>query len=212
MEPIRVTHVLGYFKEPWYIDWMLRELSQAFKDCPDIEKAKKFALSKIKKAADDGAEIGTNLDKAIKDDPFLTKFVKKMVPEEELCMLAYRKWLDVYKPKSIVPCTRLNATIEGVEVTGEPDLMVDGVLVDIKCARKISLKYWVQVMVYSFLSYGAHSLKTVGCKVGILRLDKTTGSYEYVVKDYDPKLVDVWLGMMEAMVYLKGDDDGNIDV
>lgn len=201
----RVTEALNFFKEPWYIDWLLREISLAFKDIGDIEKAKKFALSKLKKASDDGAEIGTKLDAIIKADPFLKNPIPKLSVEEEFCLIAYRKWLAVYQPKSITPCVRLYGEIDGIEVSGEPDLDVDDVLVDIKCAMKISLKYWVQLMLYRFLR------KSKG-RVAVLRLDKKTGAYEYVIKDYDENLVSVWLGLARAMVYLKGDDNDGVEL
>ena len=182
---IRVTEVLNYFKEPWYVDWVCR--------------VGKREANRVSKAA---MKIGTRVDELIKSNGTPSS---KDKPEVQCAMNAYAKWLHVYKPTLIVNGTRHDTTIEGQEVSGEPDLFVDGVLVDIKCSSKISPLYWVQVNMYSYLT------NHLG-RVGILRLDKTTASYEYVVKDYDKSLVDVWLGLMRAMVYLKGDGDGTVDV
>ena len=178
---IRVTEVLSYFKEPWYIDW--------------VHRVGRTEANKIGKAA---MKVGNRVDEIIKAGGTPTT---KDKPEVHACMAAFNKWRSIYTPLSLTNGTRLFKSIEEVEVTGEPDIFVDGVLVDIKCAGKISLSYWVQVNMYRFL-------EGVEGKVGILRLDKTTGSYEYVVKEYDPSLVAVWVGLMRAMVYLKGDSDG----
>jgi len=195
MEPIRVTQVLDFFKEQWYIDW--------------VHKVGKAQANKIGKAA---MKIGSRVDEIIKKECVESSHIQtqyhKEKQEVQNCLIAYRKWADIYKPKSITPCTRLNATIDGLEVTGEPDLIVDDVLVDIKCAGKISPKYWVQVNMYRYLQDPFNSFREPRGKVGILRLDKTTGSYEYVVKDFDYSLVVVWLGLAKAMVYFKGDEDG----
>ena len=180
---IRITEVLSYFHEPWYVKW--------------VHKVGLTEANKITKAS---MKVGSRVDLIIKNPTMLDK---KESTEVTNCLFAYKKWLDVYKPKSITPCARLFATIEGHEVTGEPDIMVDDVLVDIKCSSKISLSYWIQVNMYRFLQGNLVD------KVGILRLDKVTSSYEYVVKDYDPKLVAVWYGLLNAMVYLRGDDHGD---
>lgn len=184
-EPIRITEVLSYFKEPWYIDW--------------VHRVGRTEANRISKAS---MKIGTRVDELIKKECVESNHIATVYKKESLevqnCLLAYRKWHNNYKPKSLSSCSRLNATIEGQEVTGEPDLMVDDVLVDIKCSTKISPSYWVQVNMYRRLS------EQCG-KVGILRLDKTTSSYEYIVKEFDGKLCDVWVGLMRAFVYYKGD-------
>ena len=197
--PIRVTEVLNYFKEPWYIDW--------------IHRVGRTEANRVSKAA---MKIGTRVDEIIKENPLNPDASqhKKETNEVLVAMGAYQKWLEVYKPKSITPCTRLNATIDGVEVTGEPDLMVDDVLVDIKCSSKISPSYWIQVNMYNLLRerHLPQPYWASEHKVGILRLDKVTGSYEYVVKDYDQKLVDVWCGLMRAFVYYKGVGNDGVDI
>lgn len=188
---IRVTEPLDFFKMDWYTDWVCR--------------VGKREANRIKKEA---MEIGSAVDECIKTGK--VKVIPKHKVEIENCLKAYRSWKEVYQPKEIVPGVRLFATIDGVDVTGEPDIFVDGVLVDLKCSKKISLNYWIQVNVYRFLHEGIGHFG-LG-KVGILRLDKITGSYEYVEKDYDPSLVRVWCGLMKAMIYFKGEEaDGSID-
>ena len=205
---IRVTEVLNYFAEPWKLEW--------------YAKNGKAYCNRVSKAA---MKIGTRVDEIIKSCPTHSEkwdvewFTKKNPEEVRNCLTAYTKWEAVYKPKSITPCTRLFATIDGQEVSGEPDLLVDDVLVDIKCSTKISPAYWVQVTMYRYLDHIKHADIAVppetfkfNGKVGILRLDKQTGSYEYVVQDYDYDKVFVWCGLLKAYCYFKGDSDGGIDV
>ena len=202
-KPIRITEVLSYFKESWYIDWVCR-----------IGKREANRISKA------SMKVGTETDRIIKLslDPNNEGVPVKVTPEVKNCWQAYQKWKTTYEPKIITAGTRLYATIEGHEVTGEPDLYVDDVLVDIKCSSKISPSYWIQVMVYLFLKFlKNHSVdfahgEASNYKVAILRLDKQTASYEYVVKDYDKTLVDCWVGLMRAFVYFKGEDNGRLDI
>ena len=181
MSVIRVTEPLSYFVEPWYIDW--------------IHRVGRTEANKVKKSA---MAIGTRVDELIKTG---TEPIAKDKHEVHTCFAAYRKWFSLYTPLVVEPGKRLFKSIEEVEVSGEPDLFVDDVLVDIKCSSKISKSYWIQVNMYRQL-HGSTG------KVAILRLDKVTGSFEYVVKEHDPFLCGVWLGMCRAMLYLKGDDNG----
>lgn len=186
-EPIRVTQVLDYFKEPWYIDWVC-----------------KVGKREAKRVSTVAMNIGTAVDETIKYG--YTKIKGNQV-EVSNCMTAFNKWKEVYKPKIIKPMERFYDNILGVDVTGEPDLLVDGIIVDIKCASKVSIKHWIQVNTYC-----AFKNSLLGCeneKVAILRLDKNTGSYEYIVKDYDMKLFGAWCGLLEAYRVLKGDGVDN---
>jgi hypothetical protein len=181
---IRVTEVLDYFKEPWYVDWVVR-----------VGKKEAGRIGR------EAMKIGARVDELIK-----TKGAPKAKDSDEVrsCFTAWGKFLEVYKPVSLINGERFYATIGNIKYTGEPDLIIDGVLTDLKCAVKISPKYWVQVAMY------CHALKID--RMAVLRLDKVTGSYEYVVKDFDGGLVDVWFGLAKAYLYLReDDDDGNSD-
>ena len=180
---LRVTEVLDYFATPWLVAWKVKVGAKE--------------ANRISKAA---MKIGTRVDEYIKANPYLPKLSKKDEVDLLNPILAYYKWFNVYKPTSIVPQARIVGMLEEVEVSGEPDLLVDDVLVDLKCSSRISPVYWIQVNVYAYLAQ-RH-------KVAILRLDKVTGAYEYVIKDYDKSLVLVWLGLARAYLYYKGDGDG----
>lgn len=188
---IRVTEPLNYFKEQWYIDW--------------VHKVGRTEANKISKRS---MKIGTEVDSIIKQNIngvyLMNKFKSAEVGN---CIEAYKKWSKIYQPKSISACTRISSIIEEQEVSGEPDIIVDDVIVDIKCSSNISKSYWIQVNMYHYLMKPKFPMK-----VGILRLDKITSSFEYVVKEYDPFLVSVWCGLMRAMVYLKGDKNGGFEL
>ena len=132
-EPIRVTQVLNYFKEQWFVDW--------FHDTGRRE------ANRVSKEA---LKIGTRVDELIKANSTPTT---KDKAEVHSCIAAYNKWKAVYQPKSVTPCNRLFGTVDNHQITGEPDIMVDDVLVDIKCSNKIALSYWLQVNMYEYLSY-----------------------------------------------------------
>lgn len=186
MEPTRITEVLNYFHQDWEIDWVC--------------KVGKREANRIKKEA---MAIGTRVDELIKKNPLSPdEFLGPKKERQEIinCIGAYTKWLDIYKPKEIIPGTRLNATIDDYPVTGEPDLFVDGVLVDIKCSSKISPNYWIQVNMYRYLQNRHTSMYD---QVAILRLDKKTGSYEYVVQNFDITLCGVWRGLFKAYLYYR---------
>lgn len=198
---IRVTEPLNYFSEPWKLDW--------------YAKNGKAYCNRVSKQA---MKIGTRVDEIIKEKcsyvPYLSDY-KKDTKEVHNCLEAFNKWWRVYNPTSITPCTRLSTTIEGVDVTGEPDIMVDNVLVDIKCSSRIDLKYWIQVNMYRSLKNSAHGLDGLVIptqKVGILRLDKQTASYEYVLQDYSPSLCDVWVGLMRAYVLFNKEVCDGVDI
>ena len=181
---VRVTEVLDYFQAPELVAWKLRV---------GTKEAGRISREAIK--------IGTAVDEHIKVSPNAVIATTSRNLETRNCIAAYHKWLNLYKPESVAVGERFTVLNEyPCEITGEPDLLIDGVLTDIKCSKRISANYWLQVNVYAhFLGYK---------RVAILRLDKESASYEYVVKDYDKSLVNVWLGLLRAYLYYKGVDSG----
>lgn len=183
---IRITQVLDYFKEDWYIDWVLR-----------------FGKAHCNRVSKEAMAIGTFVDEAIKSGKVVAP--KKHSHEIGNCLSAYKKWRETYQPKSISPCSRMRFEDERFIITGEPDLDIDKCITDIKCSSKISLKYKIQVNMYEFLRR-KNGMEPYD-DVAILRLDKSLGSFEYWRDKYDPKLVSVWCGLAEAYVLFKGDSD-----
>lgn len=187
MRIIRVTQPLDYFHEPFLVDWKLR-----------VGKAE---ANRISKAA---MKIGTRVDELIKTG---ARPLSKDKPEVLIALKAYEKWKEVYKPESVVPQVRINTNVtycgEQFILSGEPDLIAMDTLIDIKVASRISKKHWLQLAAYAWL-------KEWKGPIGVLRLDKMTGSYEYVAKE----IVDEWRvyeSVLRMYVYLKENDDDNGD-
>lgn len=192
-EPIRITEVLNYTHEPWYTDWVL-----------------KVGKKQANKISNDAMRLGTTVDDAIKG-----KTVSVHKNDKEFfnnCISAYKKWNRIYKPDSVVPMGRMNIHIKEKDlfITGEPDLLVNGnTIVDIKCSRAISLKQWIQVNMYSLLNMLCTDQPVMD--IAILRLDKNTGSYEYVVKPYSQVLSDVWYGLAGYYVLSNKENENDGD-
>lgn len=185
--PVRVTEVLGYFKEDWYVRWVHR-----------------VGLTEANKIGKEAMKLGTILDEIVKGDGVLPKKAK---PDTVFAHEAFMKWRGIYQPAYLRTCPRLNAMINGVEVTGEPDFEIPDTTVDLKGAVKISKHYKVQVNVYEYLRR-LNGL-TPNANVAILRCDKKTGSYEYWCEPYSKTFVDVWVGLMTAYVVYKENEDGD---
>lgn len=171
---IRVTEVLSHFKEQWYIDWI-----------------HKIGRTEANKKSKEAMRLGTILDEIVKSGGILPKKAK---PDTVFAHEAFEKWKKIYEPAYIRGCERLYATINGVEVTGEPDIEIPNTTIDIKGAARIGLNYKIQVNVYEHLRR-LNGLKP-NDNVAILRCDKELGSYEYWMKPFNPKFVDAWCGLL----------------
>lgn len=188
---IRVTQVLDYFTPPELVDWK-------------VDNGRK----KANKIMRDAAKFGTRIDELIKTGNEPTK---KDKPEVKSCYKAFLKWKLIYDPKEIVVCTRLHGKINGIEISGEPDLLVDAVLHDVKGTKAVRKKNWIQLNVYEELRR-QNGLKE-SPKLRILRIDQTTESYEYPnAQPFDKSLVSVFGGLLSGYLYYKGDNDGGLDV
>lgn len=185
MRTVRVTEVLDYFKQPWYVKWVLR-----------------IGLREANKKSKAALKLGTRIDEMVKlgQEPS-----KKDKVEVHSAYKALNKWratycADVQEPLSLTPCTRINKECCGILLSGEPDVIALGRLTDIKAAKRISKTYWLQLAAYAWLTDWAE-------EVAVLRLDKEIESFEYVTK----RLADEWLiyqGLLRAYVYYtEGDED-----
>lgn len=184
---IRVTEVLGYFEPPELVKWRMREGNRA-----------------VNKVLNDTEKVGTRIDALIKEG--LEPTSKDNI-EVKNCYTAYCKWKKIYEPREIFKQERLYGKIEGIEVTGEPDLMIDSVLTDLKATNAIRFKNWVQLNVYEELRRQNNLLPSPMLR--LLRLDRHTGSYEYPdAKPFDERLVRMFGGLAMAYVYYKGEING----
>ncbi len=188
MEYISVTQVLDYFKPPQLVNWILR-----------VGKRESGLVSR--KALKFGTRVHGLIHEEFKTGAY------KLVPKDSLevrnCMKAWEEFKDHYSPKIYDMEVEMTDTVYGL--IGHRDMIVNiggkPVLVDIKASSSIRENYWLQVNAYKYLSMdlGVHH-------VGILRFDKVLGTYEYKEQDYDPKLKDVFYGLLEAYrFYNKGE-------
>jgi hypothetical protein len=188
MEPVRVTEPLSYFCPPALMEWKWaigkREANRVFRDAE---------------------KVGTKVDALIKADKLPGP---KDSWEVKACFEAFQKWRAVYGPKTITPQYRLYGELLGVKITGEPDLMIDDGLRDLKCTNSIKKQNILQLQVYEYLrrQNGLPPAKDLG----LLRLDRRTCSFQVPDPfDYDENLVVVvYGGLLKAYLYYKETDDG----
>jgi len=82
-----------------------------------------------------------------------------------------------------------------LRIAGTYDLSLEDTLIDIKCANRISLSYWIQLATYAKLS--GRGFK----KLAVLRLDKLTGMYDYKIIDYTEDLYRLFICMLNYYRY-----------
>lgn len=185
---IRVTEVLDYFQPPELVEW---KLDMGRKEANKIMR--------------DTGKFGTRIDELIKTGK---EPLSKDKPEVKSCYEAFLKWKAVYDPKEIVAQTRIYGKIGRHEITGEPDLLVDAVLHDIKGTNAIRKKNWIQVNVYEEIrrQNGLQPSEFIR----LLRLDRSSGSYQYPdAQPFNPFMVTIFSGLCDAYVYYKGEANGN---
>lgn len=146
-------------------------------------------------------KVGSRVDQIIKTGSSAGKGDSQEVIS---CILGWERWYKDYKQPKFEVCTRLYD--ESRQLTGEPDIFLtdSNCLLDIKCAGMINQKYWLQLAAY------ASMMTKPPATIGILRLHKSIGEYEYKVREFDERLVDVFNGMLMAYNYLcpNGDNKG----
>lgn len=184
---VRVTEPLNHYKEEWYIKWV-----------------HKVGLTESNKKSREAMKLGSILDSIVKEG---LEPKKKASLDTVFAYEAFCKWKKVYQPEYIRPCTRINWTWNGIEISGEPDFEIPNTTVDLKGAIKISNHYKKQVNTYEW------GRRLVGLtpneNVAILRCDKAIGSYEYWVEPFNMRFVDAWCGLMLNYVIDKeNDNDG----
>jgi hypothetical protein len=174
----RVTSVLGYFMPRPLLDWALREGSKGYKNKTKTAKAIGTRVDKIATA------ILSQSHWCITDNDH---------PAVRNCVGAFKNWLIEEKPKVID--WQITVRDDELMVAGTYDLSLEDTLIDIKCANRISLSYWIQLATYAKLS--GRGFK----KLAVLRLDKLTGMYDYKVIDYTEDLYKLFICMLNYYRY-----------
>lgn len=185
MRVIRVTEVLDYFQNPKLVEWKLR--------------VGKKEAGRISRAA---LKNGKRLDELVKSD---TQPKKADNIEIQAAYWAFYKWMRNYTPIEIKPLKRAEKAIYGVVLSGEGDFFAREVLTDLKCAKRISKQYWLQLAAYSWLYDWTGN-------VAILRCDKATESYQYEVRKLLGRWWNVYQGLLLAYIYYTEEDgDDTVD-
>lgn len=168
-----VTEVLGHLTEPELLRW--------------IENNSK---AKRKKITDLALRVGTDVDllvqQDIKDDGYLAPEGDEPV---ENCLKAWELFKKDH-PEFIPSVKEMQTELTHGEIVGHPDFINQGNrgwgITDLKCSKTIWPKYWTQVAQYAHLKLKAGD--KFPAFIAILRLDKTTGLYQYEVID-DPQYI-----------------------
>ena len=163
---ISVTECLNYFTEPELLAWMLRE-----------GKVKCEKISTVAK------QIGSTVDALIQADVKGIVLEPSPVPystEVMNCLQAWQRFKEDH-PLFVSTITGVQTELTDGEIVGHPDLEITEKerwgIVDIKTSKAIQPKHLTQVAAYFHLS--KRNLFTPQAFVGIIRLDKLTGHYEY---------------------------------
>lgn len=170
---IRVTQVLDYLTEPELLNWYLTK-----------------GKATCKKISDEALRIGSAVDSMIQSD---IKGEGYLCPAEDMpienCMSAWEKFKADH-PGYLSSITGFQEELTDGEVVGHPDIILPDQIDDVKTSRAIQPRYWTQTAQYARMAKKS--------KIGVLRLDKESGLYEYKVFgqeviDYENKVFDAYL-------------------
>lgn len=179
---LSVTEVLDAFIPKGLLDWYLKT---------GKKEAKRLSTVAMK--------IGSRVDELIQEDVKFGsyKLTSKDSIEVKNCMEAWKQFKADYMPN--VSAAQLAVFDEVNKLVGHIDLIINGMVVDVKCASSIKPNYWLQVSTYA-------SMLKVDCDgVAILRLDKNLGTYQFMI-DKQAKInwlgcVGVFYGLLSAYRY-----------
>lgn len=176
----RITRVLDFFPHPDLTKWKLRVGPK------EASRISKLAL-----------KVGSRVDDLSK--PFLLKRSEiKIAAKDGLEVRNCIKGLQLFRLEhpevKIVSCDKL-VWDEELRIAGTMDIETEDAILDIKCAGKISLNYWLQVAIYNYMS-GLNKPY-----LAILRLHKSLGIYEYQTIPYEKSLVTIFVGLLNAYRY-----------
>ncbi len=174
----RVSAILDVYKAPQLIDWYIR-----------VGKKEARRISTM------ATKIGTNVDEYIRAEIDGKKPLKLKSVEAENCIKAWKKWVSDYGIDTSK--IKTGARLFNLEtcVCGEPDLLMDNEVLDIKTSSAIREMYWIQTNWYaSELKLGFRS---------VLRLDKNLGIYEYERREVSQADMDVFNALTVVYRYFQ---------
>lgn len=194
---VSVSEVLDGYAEQGIIDWKIKV---------GKKEARRIGTIALK--------IGTRIHELIEQDWKNGSYKFKTADPIEVknCMKAWEQFKLDYSP--VIKSMETEVRDEVGKVVGHQDVLMQigqyWVVVDFKTSAQINLKHWVQVSKYA-------GMGVIQDKVGILRLDKNLGVYEYQERQFDESLVEVFDCMLVAHRYFnpngaeKEIEDGDTD-
>lgn len=173
----RVTRIIGFFQPPELVDWRVRVGNRE--------------ANLVKKKT---GSFGTLIDGAIRDN-WKDPKVPKPTFESKNCFKAWGRFVE----EKGISDLEFPPTLYDKEemVAGTPDILWNSrrFLDDIKTTTSVKPSHFIQLGSY------ANKLPQKPERLGIIRLDKETGIYEYVT-NFDLKLtVDECIMMWKSTLY-----------
>lgn len=199
LETYRVTEILGWFKEDWQIDFLL-----------------KHGKREAKRRMNSAAKIGTTVHEIIEKELCGKVSKKKLKHEEVTALKAFERFKKDYALSTISTEEEVRSDKWGV--VGHYDWLGRvnqwKCLLDWKTSSVIGEKYWIQANVYNYMA------GVPADYVGIVRLDKNIGDYEFQIREYDTNLVHLFGNMVAVFRHFnkpdgapdkgKGEEDGTV--
>lgn len=171
---VSVTEGLDYFQEPGLVDWKIKV---------GKKEAKRISTCAMK--------IGTRVHELVYQEwkEMRYKLSSKDSVEVKNCMQAWEQFKEDYQP--IIQTMETELKDEENKVIGHRDMVItfpgtnDIFTVDLKTSSGIKPKHWLQVAKYHHMDYNCGG-------IGILRLDKNLGVYEWQTKFEDNEELNVF--------------------
>ena len=190
----RVTAILDYFTPKSLLEW---------RDKVGVVEAKE----KQKAGKADGTRVHTLTEQM--DNGKYVKFTDYDTVSVKNCIEGYRRWKETEKP-TILAMEKVVFN-DRLGIAGTFDRELTNTLVDIKSSNQISRTAWLQLAIYNYM------MDKPKDKLAVLRLDKMTSEYEYKAIQYDVRLADVYIGLLNYYRFVtykadkkaKGDSNGD---
>lgn len=181
-----VTEVLDYLTEPELLNWYR---NNSKKKCEEISK--------------EAIRVGSAVDALVQQD---IREGGYLVPEGDSpiqnCLKAWELFKKDY-PEFVesVKEMQIELTSHEEDLVGHPDFICERSnswgIVDLKCASGIRPRYWTQTSKYLDMESKIVSSHEGFRFIGVLRLDKVTGLYEYK-EIYDEEYIQYEISVFNA--------------
>ncbi len=185
-EPDHISAIVNYFHNQRYTDWF-------------AEKGKREANKKIKEAMNQGTAVDLAIQALAMQRELGLPEPKKFQEEIASACKAWQIFIGTYEHK--VTASQKTLVNEEQNIIGTLDFEFNGdEICDLKYATAIRPSYWIQLGGYSYLNECRNK------KVSVLRIDKTSDMYEYVVREDVGYLVQVFISTLNLFRFWKGSE------